>query len=236
VCKAVKEDGWRATQPWRITALTDLLVSRLKCLRPLDMVKAVLPTLEGPDKDPADWWTLLAAGLALASCLLTKPYRVLLSVLLPWPRLAWAAFYHSVTGPLLFACLEIMGIVVTQVEILFVARRKTEREGKVYRRVSRERSLLCALLNYATIVLWFATFYQWFPWLFTSEGGLRLTRPLDALYVSLANMSLMGATVESRHPCGRLILLAQLALGLFMALVVIAQAVGSIQHRSMDES
>jgi hypothetical protein len=92
------------------------------------------------------------------------------------------------------------------------------------------------LLNYATIVFWFASFYQWFPRLFRVGGGLVLTRPLDALYVSLPNMSLMGADVEASHPCGRVILLAQLALGLFMALVVIAQAVGNIEHRSMDES
>jgi hypothetical protein len=238
VCKAVKEAGWRDRQPWRVTALAVLLVKLLDPLRPLEILKTLIPCLRHPDKDAADWWAPLSAGVALGWWLLTRLYRLLIVVLLPWPPLARATFDGLVALPLVFACLEILSIVVIQVDILLVARRRDERKkGQAYRRVSTERALLCALLNYATIVFWFASFYQWFPWLFTMErGGLLLTRPLGALYVSLANMSLMGASVQPSHPCGRLILLAQLALGLFMALVVIAQAVGSIQHRSMDES
>ena len=233
---AVAAAGWRPTQPWRVTALAELFVSALGRLRPLELLKAVLPCLKRKGHDPADWWVPLSTCMALGSWLLTRRYRLLLAVLLPWPWLAQAVFGRSVALPLVFACFEIVSIVVTQVEILFLAQTRAERSGEVYRRASRERSLLCALLNYATIVFWFASFYQWFPWLFATERGLVLTRPLEALYLSLANMSLMGAAVEPRHPCGRIILLAQLALGLFMALVVVAQAVGNITHRSTDES
>jgi len=231
---AVKTAEWSPTRPWRVTGLTDCVLEALAKLTPLNVLKCFHPGIEDHGRDPADWWVLLSMGLTVACWLLAWCTRSVLQALIGRPWLVSAAVLLAVVCPLAIGCWEIWGIVVIQLNILLVDKTRLERTGRPYALVSAERSLVCALLNYATIVFWFAAVYESLHFLFRS-GSRELTNGVQALYVSLANMSLMGTDVRSDHPIGRFILLSQLAVGLFMALVVIAQAVGNIQHRSIDE-
>ncbi len=135
----------------------------------------------------------------------------------------------------LYALWRIFGIVVHQFNVLVVDPYRRGAKGRKYGVESHERSLLLALLNYVTIVFWFAFAYRNTHFLFRPSG--QLNSFVGSLHASLATMSLLGAdTLQPRGSFGHSLLLSQLAIGLFMTLVVLAQAVGSIQHDTLAQA
>ena len=101
-------------------------------------------------------------------------------------------------------------------------------------RKSRKRSLILAVINYVEIVFWFAFAYRTTSCLY-DPCGLDLTGAFDALYFSLATMSLLGASdVKPQHNLGWILLLLQMAIGLFLTMVVLARLVGLPEKREVE--
>ncbi len=89
------------------------------------------------------------------------------------------------------------------------------------------RITLLLLHNYAEITLWFSVFYlHYSPYFVNSIGSLfgRLT----ALSLSFYTMTTFGhlTNVTLSYPCGYELTLIQAAIGLFMALLILARFIG----------
>jgi hypothetical protein len=179
-----------------------------------------------------DLWVLGNTALSVVcfACF-CKLYALLGLVLAPGAVVSVTVL--ALAAPLwLYALWIIFGIVVYQFMVLVVHPYRT---GGKYRIESHERSLLLALLNYSTIVFWFAFAYRNTHFLFQRCGRLRSA--FGSLHASLATMSLLGAdSLQPRGPLGHSLVLSQMAIGLFMTLVVLAQAVGSIQRQALAQT
>jgi len=154
---------------------------------------------------------------------------------IPIPRALASGIVLLLAAPVgFYAVWRIYGIVVSQFSVLALDPVRKLEEGDKYGVESHERSFVLALMNYITILFWFAFAYRNAHFLFSRGGqpdGL-----FRSLYASLATMSLLGAgKLEPKGPLGYILLLTQLAVALFMTSVVLAQAVGTIQRKTLAE-
>ena len=227
----------------------------------LELASAVLGTLEhftprrvlvrdepvGPDdseqaqrnkrrkaNELTDKWVLANMAFSLACflwyCLLHRLLRVLHA-----PKPLVSGTLVVLAAPVaLYAGWQVYGIVVAQLCVLLAHPPAAERASQPYWVESHIRSLVLALLNYATVLFWFAFVYRAVHFLYLDPG--KPDSLFRALYASLATMSLLGASdLRPKGPLGYLLLLTQLALALVMQIVVLAQAVGALRRKDLAE-
>lgn len=92
------------------------------------------------------------------------------------------------------------------------------------------RLLLIGILQYCELVLWFAVMYRHWEAYFAGDcGALALSNPWVALYFSALTVTTLGyGDISPAGPEGAKIVVAQLALGVFMALIVLGRFVGLV--------
>lgn len=89
---------------------------------------------------------------------------------------------------------------------------------------AHDRLVVLALLNYVECVFWYALAYRNFEFLFLSRGPFPLETLLGSLSASFLTMSIMGSPDFSPNsPWGMLIFLSQVALGLFLILMILSR-------------
>jgi hypothetical protein len=159
----------------------------------------------------SDVWNLAAAAMAATSLFLIKDGR--------W--LVWLAVYRSTA------------IIISQASVLvntdwYVYGIEQDDEGFDARRL-----LLIGLMHYAELSLWFAVVYRHCHSYFLQCGDvLSLSDPWGALYFSVVTMTTLGyGEIRPTQFEGARIVIAQAAMGTFMALVVLGRFISIIQCR-----
>lgn len=106
--------------------------------------------------------------------------------------------------------------------------------------LSLRRLVVMSLQNYAEIIFWFALFYRhWGSWFKPIDA---LAIPLDPfltwLNLSFATMTTFGyPSVSPARTCGIFLILAQSAIGVFMALLILAGFISLLPpHKTRDRS
>ena len=120
-----------------------------------------------------------------------------------------------------FAFYRIIEIICVQFHaILFIT------EKTLYDEV---RTLMLALLNYFEIIFWFGFFYHIFYFSFSDENVLNTVG--GSLYYSIVTMTTLGSgNIFPTDLIGRVLIIFQVLIGLYMALVVIARFIPLLKN------
>jgi len=229
--------GWAA----RIANLAGLVAG----IRVVVLVLSLWVGYRVTRKAPADSYVVDLARQVLDALLFFTPSRLLMRILSAdrsdgeTDTLVLANLYVSVMVFLFVpAACELMSMPVTFAlpllmyglwrvfeTVLVEARVALVDTGPV---LSYRRSAILALMNYVQIVFWFA-FGYWTLARLPGPGHQSLNQ-FDALRISLTAMSLVAAETDLSAPA-----LLQVTLGLFMSIVVLANAIGAIQRGEKGE-
>jgi hypothetical protein len=150
------------------------------------------------------------------------------------------------TGAVIYGGIQVFTVVIYQINVLlfdwYRARKeelKNKREGVTYTPYalrSYRRSVVLIMQNYVEIIFWFALFYRSLSWAFNS-GRDSLASLLDALNFSFFTMTTFGyTTITSKGTLGDILTLVQSAIGLVMALLVLASFISWLpKPKTLDE-
>jgi hypothetical protein len=157
-----------------------------------------------------DFWVLGQLTLSVMS-LVISPQRVVRGW--EWALLVWGA-------------IRIFEIVVYQVEVLLFGEYRALKSGRKYAVRGYRRLVILAVHNYAEVLVRFAFAYRNFSGSFSSTK-IQLDSLTGSLYFSIVTVSTIGfgviTPIDSR---GAWIVMCQIAVGLFMTLMLLARFVG----------
>lgn len=142
-------------------------------------------------------------------------------------------------GVAFYGAIRVWETVIYQINVLlFDEYRENKKEyeerkkGNIYNSTyalrSYRRIVILLLFNYIEIVFWFALFYRNIDYLFET-GTVTLNSLPVALHFSLATMTGFGSTtIFPTETWGYIITSIQMAVGLFMALGILARFIGTL--------
>jgi len=130
-------------------------------------------------------------------------------------KIKWWEIIFLVVG-----AVRIIELIIVVARVLFFHGFKLEKSDHIGPFSGPRRLVILLLLNYIELVFWFALFNRNFLCLSSSC----LNEPTQALAFSFVNISGVGtSSYVPVHPAGRLLVLFQSVIGVFMALTVLAK-------------
>jgi len=161
-------------------------------------------------------WVLLNLVLSVAACLYLRDDGV--------SGLEYVVLFYGAA--------EIWEIIIVQTNVLLFDRLRKEKGGEKYFVQSPVRSTIYAVLNYATILFWYALYYKNYHCSFESEY-VSLHTFAGATYFSLVTMSTLGfGDIVPRDQFGAFLCASQTVLGVFMAILVLARLMSVLPRPS----
>jgi hypothetical protein len=140
--------------------------------------------------------------------------------------------------PIAYAILRMFEILVNQVDFLLFGPYRARKSEARLAVLQYTRLVIHVLQNYAELVFWVALLYRNWDWTFDARG-----MPLNSFLVSL-NFSFVtmttfgysGVSPNTTQQTGTILVLAESAVGVFMALVVIGSLISGLAlPESRDE-
>jgi len=145
---------------------------------------------------------------------------ILLSVLTA-PNLPW---YEVIF--LTYAIFRVFEVIIYQINVLLFDEYRAKKKGQEYALRGYRRIVILVLNNYLEVMFWFALIYRNITWAFESNG-VCLNSFFQSLNLSFVTMTTFGHTdIVPKNGLGGFLVLIQSAVGLFMALVVLARIIG----------
>lgn len=187
-------------------------------------------------------------------CLIKKMKRLCLCGLMEWlwPHLAdtpgfvelwvlcWVIVGWFALGAshsyffILLAILRVWEILWRQLNQIVNDRAPTENQTRLLPIYDQRRSFLLALFNYIEIIVWFAVVYR-FVWSDLKANDTP-NSCISALYFSVVTMATVGyGDIHAKVPYTQIIVTLQIAVGLFMTLVVLARIIGFFKQPPESE-
>jgi len=129
---------------------------------------------------------------------------------------------------LIYAGIRVVEIVIYQINVVFFDEYRARSAGSEYHLESYRRIAILLLFNYFEILFWFALFYRNFESAFNGRK-VHLNSFVGSLYYSLVTMSTLGyGDITPTKTFGKILIIIQTLIGVFMALVVIARFISFI--------
>jgi voltage-gated potassium channel Kch len=138
---------------------------------------------------------------------------------------------------LLYGGLRIVEIVAYQAKVVLFDEYRQPRSTPDYAVRSYRRIVVLTLHNYVEVICWFAGAYATLNTVFGEKASVVSTFA-GALYFSLVTMATVGyGDITPTSSTGRLLVTAQIAIGLFMTLVILARMVSYLPTpRTLDDA
>jgi len=129
----------------------------------------------------------------------------------------WEVFLLSYAG------IRVFEVVVYQLNVLLFDKYRKEKSGGKYFLGGYERLVICAMLNYAEILFWFALYYRNFSCSFNAKN-IGLNTFSGSLYFSLVTMSTLGyGDISPKDDIAMFLCFAQTLIGIFLALLILGR-------------
>jgi len=136
--------------------------------------------------------------------------------------------YWWETIAICWGAIRVFEVTIYQINVLLFDWYRASKEGKPYAVRGFLRLIILLLHNYVEIIFWFALFYRNMNWAFET-GGLALDSFLVSLNFSFVTMTTFGhSNVFPKTDVGYILTLIQSAIGLFMALLILARFISLI--------
>lgn len=125
--------------------------------------------------------------------------------------------------PFCWAWVRVFEVFVYQTNVLLFDKYRAKKAGKDQRIESFLRLVVLLLMNYVEVIFWFAIIYFNLEWFSLVPSGIHLNSFFESINFSFVTMTTFGyTTVVPEHVMETIITLIQSAVGLFMALLVLA--------------
>ena len=132
--------------------------------------------------------------------------------------------------------IRVFEVIIYQINVLLFDEYREKKAGKSYALRGYRRIVILLLTNYVEVILWFALFYCYWDWAFQTSR-VALESFLGALNFSFATMTTFSyTTIYPKETLGDVLTLIQSAIGLFMALLILARFISLIpKPETLDE-
>jgi len=202
-----------------IVELWSRVFSALRWLSPFQLIRTCIPASRGSYVF-VDAWVL---GNFLLS--------VLLLVICSAPGLRWWELIAIVYG-----ATRVVETVIYQINVLLFDEYRAKKARRPYALRGFRRIVILSLHNYIEIIFWFAIIYRNLNWAF-QVGGAAFVSFFESFKLSFVTMTTFGQTgVSPKGILGEMLIFLQSAIGLFMALVVLARFISLIPiPETLDE-
>jgi len=156
---------------------------------------------------------------------------IILLIICSTPNLRW---WEAIAVG--WGALRVWEVVIYQINVLLFGEYRARTTGKVYALRGYRRIVILLLHNYVEFIFWFALFYRNMDWAFET-GRVALNSFFVSLNFSFAKMTTFGYTaITPSLFWGNVVVLIQSAIGLFMALLILARFVSMIpKPETLDE-
>jgi hypothetical protein len=125
----------------------------------------------------------------------------------------------------IYGCARIFEVINVQINLLLFDQFRAEEKKKPYFVTGFRRTVLLLIHNYLEIVVWFALVYHTFYDSF-EVTNICLNTVLGSLYFSLVTMTTLGyGDIIPKTQWGAAIVIIQILIGIFMALLLLARFV-----------
>lgn len=137
-----------------------------------------------------------------------------------------------------YGAFRIFEVFVYQVDVLLFDEYRQKKAGKSYALHGYRRLVVLLLNNYMEMLVWFACWYRirahWFA---NKDCWCDLDTMAGSLYFSIVTMTTLGyGDVHPTQPCGVLVTGAQVLIGVFMAVVMVARFVAYLPRpKTLDK-
>jgi len=133
--------------------------------------------------------------------------------------------------------IRVFEVFIYQINVLLFNEYRAKKAGKPYAVRGYRRIVILLLHNYVEIIFWFALFYRYWDWAFET-GKASLSSFFDSLNFSFVTMTTFGyTTILPKETWGNILTITQSAIGLFMALLILARFISLIpKPKTLDES
>ena len=199
-----------------ILQLWGRVLRALRYVSPLELIWRLFPRTQSHGW--VDVWVLVNSGAAVVALALAARART---------KLTWVL--------LLYGGVRVIEIIVYQAKVVLFDGSGQVGSKQGYAVRSYRRIVVLALHNYVEVVCWFAASYAAMNTLF-GENAQIISTVTGALYFSVVTMATVG--YGDITPCsnqGRLLVTTQIAIGLFMTLVILARMVSFLPTpRTLD--
>jgi hypothetical protein len=190
----------------------------LSVFSPFQLARAVAPE-KTKSYGFVDAWVLGNLVIAALCVLLSPP-----GVISLWE---WIA--------LIYGAVRVFETVVYQVNVLLFDEYRAKKLGKPYAVRGYRRLVVLAVQTYVEILLWFSLAFRNFHGLFQSPS-IQLDSIGGSLYYSLVAIAGYGDITPIKSP-GEWLVLCQMAVGLFMTIIVLARFVALLRSpATLDET
>lgn len=191
----------------------------LRWLSPFQIVRLCIPKTRRSHRFVDSW----VFGHLLLSLVLLVAVRA--------PNLHWWEIIFLIYGGV-----RVFEVVIYQINVLLFDEYRKRKSGESYAVRGYRRIVILLLNNYAEIIFWFALFYRNLTWAFETRGVM-LNSFFASLNLSFATMTKFGfVDISPKQGLGEVLIFVQSAIGLFMAVLVIARFIALIPRpETMDE-
>jgi len=202
-----------------IVELWSRVFSALRWLSLFRVIRTCIPAIRGSYVF-VDAWVL--GNLLLSAFLLT---------ICSAPGLCWWELTAIVYG-----AIRVIEVIIYQANVLIFGEYRAKKAGKPFALRSFRRIVILLLHNYAEIIFWFAIIYRNLNWAFQVSGAT-LDSFFESFNLSFVTMTTFGQTgVSPIGVLGETLIFFQSAVGLFMALAVLARFISLIpEPETLDE-
>jgi hypothetical protein len=138
--------------------------------------------------------------------------------------------------PLFYGCVRLFELIIVQVNLLLFDEYRYKKDKWPYFITSFRRTVLLLIHNYLEIIVWFALIYRNFHYFFEIKY-ICLNSFWGSLYFSLITMTTLGyGDIIPKTTMGTVIVIIQILIGIFMALLLLARFVALLpKTKSKDE-
>lgn len=145
-----------------------------------------------------------------------------------------------------WGAIRVWEVIIYQINVLLFAEYRAKKEESRLKQLREpyvpyafrgfRRIVILLLHNYAEIIFWFALFYRNLDWAFET-GKACLNSFFTALNFSFVKMTTFGyTTIYPKEPWGDVLVFTQSAIGLFMALLILARFISFLpKPKTLDE-
>jgi len=132
--------------------------------------------------------------------------------------------------------IRVFEVLIYQINVLLFDEYRAKKAGKPYALRGYRRIVILLLHNYVEIIFWFALFYHHWDWAFET-GKASFDSIPGVLNFSFVTMTTFGyTTIFPKETLGNILTLTQSAIGLFMALLILARFISLIPTpKTLDE-
>lgn len=195
------------------------LFSILRWMSPFQVIRTLIPSTRGSYRFVDGW----VSGNLLLS--------IVLLLICSAPNLRW---WEAIAVG--YGGIRVFEVFIYQINVLLFDEYRARKAGKTYALRGFRRIVILLLHNYVEIVFWFALFYRNIGWAFET-GGISLDSFFVALNFSFVTMTTFGhSAISPTETLGDILIFIQSAIGLFMALLILARFISLIPTpETLDE-